>query len=215
MAKKNINFWEDVLNDMPKAYKRSLEKEEKWLIKNVKKDSSILEVGCGDGRSLKQLLPITKNLVGIDHDKTAVDLAKKNFKNNSEVKMLLQNAKKLKFKDNSFDFVICMTTFANFGKDKFRILKEMKRVVKKKGFILISVFSEDAFKERMKIYKKLKAPIRKIKGTTVIFADSLGDGDNISEQFSKEELATIFDKVKLKIIEIKSIGILNVCKLKK
>jgi len=63
--------------------------------------------------------------------------------------------------------------------------------------------------------KKLKSPIKEIKGTTVIFADSLGDGDNISEQFSKEELSNIFKKVQLNIIEIKNIGILNVCKLKK
>ena len=99
MAKKNINFWEDLLKDMPTAYKNSLKKEETWLIQNSEKNSSVLEIGCGDGRSLEQLLILTKNLVGIDHDKTAVDLAKKKFKVNPEVKILLQNANKLKFKE--------------------------------------------------------------------------------------------------------------------
>ena len=215
MAKKNIDYWEGLLKNLPELYKKSLEREEDYLINNIKKDSNVLEIGCGGGRNLKQLLPITKNLVGIDHDKTAVDLAKKKFKDISEVKILLENAKKLRFKDNSFDYVICMITFANFGQDKFKILKEMKRVVKKDGFILISVFSENAFEERMKAYKYYKAPIKEIKGTTIIFKDSLGDGDNISEQFSKEELKKIFEDVDLKIIEIKNIGILNVCKLKK
>lgn len=212
IAKRNIHFWEDVLSDMPKAYNDSLVKEEKWLVNNVKKDSIVLEIGCGDGRSLEQLFMITKNLVGIDHDKTAIKLAKEKLK---DIDFKLMNAKELKFKDESFDYVICMTTFANFGKDKFRILSEMKRVLKDNGFILVSVYSENAFEERMKIYKKLNAPIKEIKGTTVIFADSLGDGDNISEQFSKEELEKIFNEAGLEVVEIKNVGILNVCKVQK
>ena len=215
MTKKNIDYWESLLKNIPEAYKKSLDKEEDYLVKNIKKDSKVLEIGCGGGRSLKSLLPIAKNLVGIDHDKTAVALAKGKFKDIPEIKILLQNAKNLNFDDNSFDYVICMISFSNFGKDKFKILEEMKRVVKKDGFIIISVFSENAFEERMKVYKDYNAPIKEIKGTTVIFEDSLGDGDNISEQFSKEELKSIFSKADLKVIEIKNIGILNICKLSK
>ena len=90
----------------------------------------------------------------------------------------------------------------------------MKRVVKNKGLIIISVYSENAFEERMKLYKKIKTPIKEIKGTTILF-DQEVEGDNMSEQFSKEELIEIFNKCKLKPLEIKKFGIGYICKLTK
>ena len=215
MPKKNIEYWENLLKNPSKAYKDSLDKEEDYLIKNVNKNAKVLEIGCGAGRSLKRLLPITHRLVGIDHDPTAVELAKEQFKALPEVKIFLENAKKLHFKDSTFDYVFCMVSFSNFGEDKFKVLHEMRRVMKKDGVILISVFSETSFEERMRAYKQSKVPIKEIKGTTVIFEDSLGGGDNVSEQYSKEELKDLFERAGLKIIEIKNLGILNICKLRK
>jgi ubiquinone/menaquinone biosynthesis C-methylase UbiE len=106
-----------------------------------------------------------------------------------------------------------MTTFANFTDYKSKVLSEMKRVLRDDGYIIISVFSKDAFEERMKIYKKLNVPIKEIKGTTVIFDKEIGD--NISEQFSKEQLRDIFNKVNLNVIDIRKKGIAYLCKLKK
>ena len=77
----------------------------------------------------------------------------------------------------------------------------------------MSMYSEDAFDERIKLYKEHKVPIREIKGTTVIFDEELGD--NISEQHSKEELREIFEKASLKVIDIKKVGIAYLCKLRK
>lgn len=56
------------------------------------------------------------------------------------------------------------------------------------------------------MYKKLNVPIKEInKNGTVIFSESLGD--NISEQFSEEELKKIFTDADLKILDITSKGI--------
>ncbi|MBU4070341.1 MAG: class I SAM-dependent methyltransferase [Nanoarchaeota archaeon] len=212
---KNIEYWEKILKNPPNSYKKWFEKEKKYLQKNITKNSKVLEVGCGEGRSLKDILPLTKNITGIDYDKKAVNDAKKNFKDFPKIKILKADAHKLPFKNKSFDFVICMTTFANFGNKKYIVLKEMNRVLKDKGFIIISVFSEDALKERMKVYKKHKVKIKKINNGKVIFDKSEKMLDYISEQFSKNELKKIFNKTNLKIIEIKKIGIAYICKLKK
>jgi len=211
---KNIDYWESLLREMPATYKKSLDKENDYLIKNITKNSKVLEVGCGGGRSLNQLLCKTENIVGIDNDKKAVDLAKNNLRGHPKIKLIKCEARKLPFKANSFDFVICMTTFANFGKEKFKILSEMKRTVKPRGSIIMSVYANNAFKERMKIYKKLKIPLQKIVGTTVFLKEENGR-HVISEQFSKAELTGIFNRAKLRVIEIKRIGILYACKLKK
>ena len=106
-----------------------------------------------------------------------------------------------------------MTTFANFAYKKFIILEEMKRVLKNSGKIIISVFSEDALEERMKVYKASGVKIKKIKNGTVIFDESLGD--NISEQFFKEQLEDIFSRANLKINDITKVNITYLCTLSK
>ncbi|HLC86400.1 MAG TPA: class I SAM-dependent methyltransferase [Candidatus Nanoarchaeia archaeon] len=214
MTMKNISFWEKVLKDMPESYRKWFDEEEKYLNNLITQDSKVLEVGCGNGRVLLKLLNKTKNLIGIDNEAKAVKDAKENFKSYPELKFLLADVRSIPFEDNYFDFVLCIGTFANFYNYKFKALEEMKRVVKNNGFIIISVYSEDAFEERMKLYKKIKTPIQEIKGTTVFFAGEK-EGENASEQFSKQELQEIFKKTKLKTLEIKKAGIGYICKLKK
>jgi ubiquinone/menaquinone biosynthesis C-methylase UbiE len=209
----NIDFWEKVLKNLPLSYKQWFEEERKYLQSNITKDAKVLEVGCGEGRSLKDIINITENLTGIDHDPDAIKEAKTNLKGFSKIKLLTAEAADMPFKDKSFDFVICMTTFANFGNKKYKVLEEMKRVLADKGSIILSVFSEEAFEERMKLYKKTNLPIKEITGTTVIYNGKWGD--NTSEQFSQTELEEIFAKVKLKIIEIKKLNISYICKLRK
>ena len=211
---KNISFWEKVLKDIPESYKKWFNEEKKYLNKSITKDSKVLEVGCGNGRIFIDLIKKTKNLVGIDNEEKAIKDAKKLFKRYPEIKFLLADARNIHFENNQFDFVLCIGTFANFGNYKFKVLDEMKRVVKNKGLIIISVYSENAFEERMKLYKKIKTPIKEIKGTTILF-DQEVEGDNMSEQFSKEELIEIFNKCKLKPLEIKKFGIGYICKLTK
>jgi ubiquinone/menaquinone biosynthesis C-methylase UbiE len=67
------------------------------------------------------------------------------------------------FEDNIFDYVLCLgNTFGNFGKNKYKILREMKRVTKNNGKIILSVYSEKALPERIKGYKKVGVKIKKI-----------------------------------------------------
>ncbi len=210
---RNIVGWEEILKNLPKSYKKWFAEEKKFFRKYIKKDSNVLEIGCGNGRSLIDILKITKNITGIDNDKLAVEHTKNNLKNILQSKIILADGKNLPFEDESFDFVTCIGTFANLGKDKYAILSEMKRVLKYHGDIIISVYSEKAFPERIKIYRKNKFNIKEVKKDgTVIFK---GKKDIISEQFSKEDLADIFNKAKLKINVIKDAGIGYICMLSK
>ena len=83
-----------------------------------------------------------------------------------------------------------MAVLSNLADKKLKVLNEIKRVLKEDGFIIMSMYSENAFDERIKLYKKFNVPIKEIKGTTVIFDEETGD--NISEQHSKEELIDLF-----------------------
>ena len=207
----NIDLWERVLNNPPESYKSWFKDEKLFLHKYITKNSKVLEVGCGDGRSIKDILDITLNITGIDYDQKAVDDAVKNFQNYSNIKFSKAEATNLPFKDKEFDFVLCLTTFANFADNKYKAIEEMKRTLKDNGKIIISVFSEDAFEERMKVYIKVNAKIKEIiNNKKVIFEENV-----ISEQFSKSELIKIFDKSKLKVNEIIKSGIGYICLLSK
>jgi ubiquinone/menaquinone biosynthesis C-methylase UbiE len=211
--KSNIDYWLEVLKSLPESYKVWFAKEREYLRDKIALDSCVLEIGCGDGRSIFDLLQNTNNITGIDHDDNAVLNATDIFAEETAIRILKADAANLPFLDSSFDFVICMTTFANFADKKFIVLEEMKRVLKIDGQIIISVFSEDALDERMELYKSLGVPIKSVNNGTVTFDESLGD--NISEQFSEKELREIFSKAELSIKEIKKVGIAYLCLLEK
>ncbi len=185
----------------------------KYLKDSIFPDAKVLDVGCGDGRSILDILPITKDIVGVDYDEQAVLDAKKNLRQYSEVKIIRADARDLPFGNKTFDFVISLVTFVNLDENKEKILREMKRVLKDKGFIIMSVFSEDAFEERMRMYKKIQVPIKEIRETTVIFEESVGA--NISEQFSKRDIEELCKKAGLKIVDITKVEIAYLCKFGK
>jgi ubiquinone/menaquinone biosynthesis C-methylase UbiE len=211
--KKNMDYWESVLENLPESYHEWFKEEKKYLQKTITPDAKVLEIGCGDGRSIRDVLPITKDIIGIDHDDKAIKKAKKNFLDFPYIDFLKEDAANLSFSNKTFDFVICMGSFVNFADEKYKILGEAKRVLKDNGRIIISVFSEDAMEERMKVYSSIGVKIKDIKNGRVIF-DDISD-DNISEQFTKEQLENIFSKSNLKIKDITKVNIAYLCTLSK
>lgn len=208
----NLDYWVTATVNPSKAYEQWYKEEEKYLQNNIEINSFVLDVACGNGRNLKQIENISNNLFGLDHDPTAEKAFYELFPNKN-AKFVLGKAENMPFKNNYFDVVMCIGSFANFGELKYKILDEIKRVLKDNGQIILSLYSENAFEERMGLYKKYNVPILKIDGTTVHFDPSLGD--TISEQFSKEQLKNIFDKVNLKIANIKELDIAYLITLRK
>jgi len=210
----NFSYWSKLLQDAPKSYKEWFKAERDYLARHVKPDSQILEIGCGEGRSLSYLTDRGSVLYGIDYDENAGLQARTKLDSEGmNVNILLMQAHDLIFRDDSFDYVLSLTTPANFASKKKQIFSEMKRVVKPTGEIIINVFNEDAFSERIKFYRKLKAQIKEIKGTTVFF-DGKGE-DFISEQFSREQLVDLCKENGFKVIDITKAGIGYLCRFGK
>ena len=210
--KTNMDYRDKVMHDLPKSYQDWFIEEQKYLKKVIKKNAKVLEIWCWDWRSIKDIIDITQNITWIDYDDKAIKYAKLIFENYPNVYILKANALKLPFNDDLFDNLICMTTFANFAKDKFDILSEMKRVLKSEWKIVISVFNEDALSERMKVYNNVKVKIKEVLDWVVCFDFEWA---NISEQFSKEQLITIFEKSWFVIDDITKKWIAYLCTISK
>ena len=204
-------FFEVWLNQAHPKIKDWFQKEIVYLNKNIKPNSKILDIGCGFGRHIEIIADFSKEVIGIDDNPNMIKKAKDRLSNFKNVKLFLQNAQKLDFEDNYFDYVICLTnTFGDFPELKEKALKEMKRVCKKDGKIIISVYNDKALEIRKKDYEKVGLHITKIKNNIIYTEEGL-----ISEQFSKPQLKELFDKLNLKskILELNAISFL--CELQK
>jgi len=175
-------------------------KEIDYLKNSIKPNSRVLDVGCGFGRHIKILAGFSKEIIGVDNNENMIQKAKQNLPDFKNVKLFLQNAKKINFDNDSFDYVICMTnTFGDFFEgDSFKdirldVLKEMKRVCKEGGKIILSVFSEKSLETRKKSYEKANLSITKIEKGIVY------GGKVAFSQFEKPQLEELFNKIDLKV----------------
>ena len=104
------------------------------ILGNIK-NKKILFAGCGDG--FECILAVKKGakVVGIDISEKGIELARENC---SEAKFLVMDFEKTGFKNNSFDIVISILAVM-YKKNLSAVLKEFKRILKGKGFILLAV----------------------------------------------------------------------------
>ena len=210
----NINYWEQVLQAPTPAYQELFDAERDCIRKHVKPGMNVLDIGSGDGRNMKTILEMTEHVTGVDHDPMAVQDALKNFSGYSSVKLVVGDASKLPFGDETFDVVTFLMILPNLDTQKQIAFNEASRIVKKDGLVILSTFSETALDERMKVYKIVNVPIQRIEGTKVIFDKSLGA--NTSEQFSLEEIGIQAQNAGLKVVETQKVGKLAyVCVLRK
>jgi len=199
----NIDYWEKLTNDPSDAYKRLFSQEKEYLKRNVYKDDKVLDVGCGDGRNILDIIDITENIIGIDIDEVAVKDATKKLINHPSVEIILGSAFELPFDDNVFDKTILSMTLVNLDTKKEVALRELSRVTKTDGKIILSVYSEKAKNERLPMYEKIGVPIEKIEGGKFIFDKSIGAYN--SEQFSIQNIEEIIKPLNLKITDVEEV----------
>ena len=103
-----------------------------------KQNSSFLDVGCGSGILIKYLLEANRGmkLCGLDITPQMVEVAKRKFASNQSVEITLGSAVKMPYKNNSFDYVTCASSFHHHP-DPLKSVKEMVRVLKPGGKLLI------------------------------------------------------------------------------
>lgn len=111
-----------------------------WItdfIESLPKKSSILDVGCGNGRNMKYE---GHHFYGVDNSKTFIEICREQDLNVVEGTMMM-----LPFSKKSFDNIINIAAFHHLSSEirRQRAVEEMYRVLKPSGKVLISVWSID------------------------------------------------------------------------
>ncbi len=122
---------------------------EKKLISHVaKKNAKILDVGCGAGRTTFGLYESGyKNITGIDVSEKLLSWASShNAEKNYEINFYCCDAEEMPFDDSSFDFVLFSyngLTGVPTSERRFRILKEIRRVMADDGYFVFCAHDRD------------------------------------------------------------------------
>jgi SAM-dependent methyltransferase len=147
-----------------------------FLNQKIKKNQvqNLLDIGCGGGRNLEYSKKIgfeKTNLYGIDYSKTQINTIKKKGFFGEVGK--IQNLTKY-YKKDFFDLIICEASFHHIlnKKERENSLKEMKKIMKKKGIGLISIWNpEKEFLEKNLKTNKFKFVDKENKICKITYTD--------------------------------------------
>lgn len=109
-------------------------------MKNSSEGNKILDVGCGVGSYLVGLSKEGRVNYGVDPlwETSLVKAHKKADSEEVDIYLFRAFGEYLPFKDEVFDEVLCVSTLQHVN-DQYKTLQEIKRVLKQKGLLLVSV----------------------------------------------------------------------------
>lgn len=144
----------------------------------IKKNSKILDAGCGTGYGSK-VLSTSGEVIGIDNSTEAIKYAIKNYGQHARFrKMSLQD---INFKSESFD-AICFFEVIEHLKKPERILKKLRSILTKTGMVFISTPNKiypDRIPESVSpyhvkeySYSELKSLLKKVFGKVEVYGQN-------------------------------------------
>ncbi len=142
--------------------KSDLHRPEKDILNLIGKDTVMLDLGVGAGRTTFNLQPLVKEYIGVDYSKSMTDLCKERFPG---VKFETKDAKDLDFPDGHFDFILFSFNGLDYvsHEDRVKTLQNIRRMLKKGGLFVFSshninrlhsiTWSRNPFRVAYRLYK--------------------------------------------------------------
>ncbi len=152
-----VRFWNHLSNVRSYSRKDTLQLPELNFImehKDFLKESDVLDLGIGAGRSTLFFAPLAKSYTGSDISENMIEECKTKFSYTKNINLLVEDATDLKnYRDNSIDFVLfSFNGIDNIFPESKRIqcLNEINRVLKSRGLYFFSthnsLFIEEYYK---------------------------------------------------------------------
>ncbi|HEY31819.1 MAG TPA: class I SAM-dependent methyltransferase [Dehalococcoidia bacterium] len=113
----------------------SLEAEEKFIVTFIQRPRTVLDVGCGTGRTMKLLYDGKRELFGVDISRKMVELA-----GNQGLKVIQASAYHLPFPDSCFEAIYSLHGGFGYCQNNLEmemLLLELSRVLQRGGIMLM------------------------------------------------------------------------------
>jgi ubiquinone/menaquinone biosynthesis C-methylase UbiE len=132
-----------------------LEAEIDHVLHYIGDNHSVLELGCGYGRVVRELCRRARRAVGIDTSRASLELAVAELHGFSNYELCVMDAVCLGFRDNVFDLTACIQNgISAFKANQMELIRESVRVTKPGGRVLFSSYSEIFWPDRLQWFQR-------------------------------------------------------------
>lgn len=203
-----VDAWNEFIEKTTPLLRDYYKKEEEFFLSEARENAVVLDLGCGEGRFTKLLAEKVKKVIAIDIDSSVLETAKKRATGMKNVEFFQENALRTNFQDSYFDCVFAPDLIANLADKKVAAIKEMCRIVKPKGKIYLTAYSENALPDRLQSYKNADVTYKIVdeeKGFLLLDLSKTAP-NHPSEQFSKEDLLELCRQAGQTKVEIKALN---------
>ena len=189
LEQKNKRFFNNITKYYDKGifknWNRKIERKAIETI-SIKKNSKILDIGCGTGNLLYLFQEQRKNLklYGIDISEEMLKIAKVKLKTTD---LKLQSVEQINFKSNYFDYVFSVDAFHHYSNYDLA-MKNIYRVLKKEGKLIVVDFNFGFI------------------GNKIFHAIEPGN----NKMYSKDEFKKLFKAYEFKNISQKRFGLFSI-----
>lgn len=129
----------------PPRTKVYLQGEIEFVLQKTYSSMAILELGCGYGRVLRQLLPRGRSVVGIDSSLSSLRMAAEFAGRKGSLHLVAMNAAHMGFRDRTFDLTLCIQNgISAFRADQSKLFTDAVRVTRSGGRVLFSSYFASA-----------------------------------------------------------------------
>ncbi|MFW9861517.1 MAG: class I SAM-dependent methyltransferase [Candidatus Thorarchaeota archaeon] len=138
----------------PPRIRQYLDAEIQYVLGYVEPHYSVLELGCGYGRVLSELIPYSEHVVGIDTSLESLKMAKLLLRSKHNCDLFEMNAAMLGLRENRFDIVVCIQNgISAFKVDPHTLVNESLRVTSPGGICLFSSYSDKFWEDRLEWFR--------------------------------------------------------------
>ena len=116
--------------------KCSLDNKMDWVLRQINDTDTSLEIGCGTGIYSTLIANKVKNLVATDMSNEMLAIARAKLNQYDNIDIRREDCYAISYEDNTFDSIL-LANLIHIVTDPSSVLKDIRRVLKKEGRVII------------------------------------------------------------------------------